>query len=231
MKEAFDGFKNLTVVSVSPWLMDRAKRSPILAGKNHTVVMNGLDTDIFKPYDTKTLRAELGLDNKKVVFHASPNFNNDPNHIKGGHYVLKLAEQLKDENTMFVIAGNHPENLVVPDNVILLGNISDQQKLARLYSMADVTLLTSRKETFSMICAESLCCGTPVVGFKAGAPEQIAISEYSTFVEHGNVNALQQAVMDQLQQEKKDRISQDAINKYSKSIMAQRYFDIYREMI
>lgn len=46
MQKAFAGFKkeNLIIVSVSPWLMERAKQSPILAGKQHTVVMNGLDT-------------------------------------------------------------------------------------------------------------------------------------------------------------------------------------------
>lgn len=41
-----------------------------------------------------------------------------------------------------------------------------------------------------MVTAESLCCGTPVVGFKAGAPEQIAIKEFSEFVEYGDLNSL-----------------------------------------
>lgn len=72
----------------------------------------------------------------------------------------------------------------------MLGKITDQELLAKYYSMADVTLLTSKKETFSMVTAESLCCGTPVVGFKAGAPEQIAIKEFSEFVEYGDLNSL-----------------------------------------
>ena len=41
-----------------------------------------------------------------------------------------------------------------------------------------------------MFVAESLCCGTPVVGFKAGAPEQIAIKDYSNFVPWGDIGAL-----------------------------------------
>ena len=43
-----------------------------------------------------------------------------------------------------------------------------------------------------MIVAESLCCGTPVVGFKAGAPEQITIKEYSEFSEFGNIEILKE---------------------------------------
>ena len=47
MKESFDGFEDVMFASVSPWLMNRAKQSPILADKQHTYVLNGLDTKIF----------------------------------------------------------------------------------------------------------------------------------------------------------------------------------------
>ena len=229
MKNAFDGFENLTVVSVSPWLMERAKSSPILSNKNHAVIMNGLDIEIFKPYNTDELKKELGIENKKIIFHATPNFNNNPNHIKGGYYVLKLAERLKDSDTVFIIAGCYPEGLKTPENVILLGNVKNQQKLACLYSMADVTLLTSKRETFSMICAESLCCGTRVVGFKAGGPETIALPQYSTFVDYGDVDALEKAVTDCFKNEKNDCIFEEAASKYSKDVMMQNYISVYRK--
>ena len=64
--------------------------------------------------------------------------------------------------------------------------------------MANLTLLTSYRESFSMVTAESLCCGTQVAGFMAGAPETIAIPEYSTFVEYGNIDLLQTKVMQYL---------------------------------
>lgn len=73
-------------------------------------------------------------------------------------------------------------------------------------------LLTSERETFSMVTAESLCCGTPVVGFKAGAPEQIALKEYSEFVDYGNLDKLEKAVRRWLQKEKRTDI-EDAAKK------------------
>ena len=44
MEEAFSGFDNLIVTSVSPWLEKRAKQSPILGDKIHYTVLNGIET-------------------------------------------------------------------------------------------------------------------------------------------------------------------------------------------
>lgn len=230
MKSAFDGFNDLIVVSVSPWLMERAKQSPILADKNHCVVLNGLNVDVFKMYQTQTLRDELGLKDKKVIFHATPNFNDDPQNIKGGYYIIELAKRLLEKpEYQIIIAGNYTKDIVVPKNITLLGRVSNQEQLAKLYSMADLTLITSKKETFSMVCAESLCCGTPVVGFKAGAPEQIAIPEFSSFVEYANIDLLEKVVLEFIQLGySKEEISKVAKEKYNSERMVKEYFDVYK---
>lgn len=233
MKNAFDGFEDLIVTSVSPWLMDRAIQSPILADKRHEVVYNGLNTDIFCKYDCAELKKTLGITNEKIVFHATPCFSDNPNHIKGGYYVLKLAERLKGKNVRFIVAGAHDiktEN--VPENVTLLGRLNDQELLAKYYSLADVTLLTSKKETFSMICAESLCCGTPVVGFKAGAPEQISLPNYSEFIEYGDLDGLENALMDFLEKTfDKNTIVEEAKDRYSKESMTGAYLEMYNKIL
>lgn len=226
MKAAFDGFTELKVVSVSPWLMGRAKESPILAAHDHMVVFNGLDTSVFHPYDTSEMRKAYG--GKKIVFHATPAFLVDRNHIKGGWYICELARRLPE--VQFIVAGLHSENISVPENVQLLGRITDQKVLAAYYSMADLTVLTSRKETFSMVTAESLCCGTPVVGFKAGGPEQIALAEYSDFVEYGDLKALQERVEQWLHFEKNTQIGCLAAERYSTSGMTAQYMDSYRSL-
>ncbi len=229
MKKAFDGFENnCTIVSVSPWLMSRAKDSLILKDFEHKVVLNGLDTDIFRPCDTEDIKKDLGITNEKVVFHATPNFSADPNHIKGGYYILKLAEALKDKNVKLIVAGRYDSDISVPDNVILLGTITDQKLLAKYYSLADATVIASKKETFSMIVAESLCCGTPVVGFEAGAPEQIAIPQYSKFSEYGDMESFFENVVQVLEKEKDIlEISSLAQQKYSKEVMASNYINVY----
>lgn len=229
MKRAFDGFDDgLIVTSVSPWLKERAERSPILAGKRHRVVLNGVDTGVFHPYDTADLRQKHNCEEKKVVFHATPAFSADPNHIKGGRYVLELAERMPDAR--FLVAGSCVGEIRPPENMVLLGKISDQALLARYYSMADVTLLTSKRETFSMVTAESLCCGTPVVGFRAGGPEQIALRQYSRFIDYGNIEELANAVAEAVSHCKNSNISVLARSTYAVSKAVQDYMDCYRDL-
>ena len=227
MYNAFKNFKNIKIISVSPWLMDRAKDSPILKDFEHSVILNGVDTDVFKSYDTKQLKKELGMENKKIIFHATPLFNDDINHIKGGYYVIKLAKEMENKNIQIVVAGNYNKDIKLPRNVTLLGKINNQKLLAKYYSMADLFLLASKKETFSMTTAESLCCGTPVVGFKAGAPEQIAIKEYSSFVEYGNLDKIKKEIIKFLNLEKDNNLEQIAKKTYCKEMMTNNYIKIY----
>lgn len=231
MQKAFAGFQeNLVVTSVSPWLKSRAEQSPILADKKHVVVCNGLDTTVFHSYENTQLRRQYNLKEEKILFHATPYFSADEAHIKGGYYILKLAEQMKNDKVKFMIAGNYDPNISAPANVVFLGPIQSQEKLARFYSLADVTLLTSKKETFSMVTAESLCCGTPVVGFKAGAPEQIALQSYSDFCEYGDNQTLEKNVRKWLStQVNTQDLCRQALERYAKEKMIEEYISVYKQ--
>lgn len=232
MKAAFDGFVDtLQVVSVSPWLMERAKQSPILEAQYHSTILNGIDTTVFHPVDTAGLREELGLRDEKIIFHATADFQDDPNHLKGGYYVLRLAERLKADNVKILVAGDHPAGLQVPENVILLGKIADQYRLAQFYTMADLTVISSRRETFSLVVAESLCCGTPVAGFKAGGPEMIAVPAYSRFCNWADVDTLEENVRIMLESTgDTGEIAEIAAKKYAKETMCDNYIDLYLSM-
>lgn len=232
MKKGFDGFGNdLIITSVSSWLMERAERSPILQGKQHCVVLNGLDTTVFHPYESSlALREKLGIDKKvKIIFHATQGFNDNPDHIKGGYYVIELAKRLP--KIQFVVAGLYEHGLKVPENILLLGQIRNQKRLAELYSMADLTVLTSRKETFSMVTAETLCCGTPIVGFKAGAPEMIALKEYSKFINYGDMESFVIAINEFLNTEFDYMQMMHSASIYSRETMVENYIKVYQQLM
>jgi glycosyltransferase involved in cell wall biosynthesis len=232
MKNAFVGFEKLIVTSVSPWLRERAASSIILGQKRNITVLNGVNTSIFRPQPVEGLRAELGVEGKKVLLHVTAYFKKDRSHIKGGFYVMELAKKLADNpEIVILVAGPYEEIPDSPKNIVFLGSISNQEKLAALYTLANITLLTSEREAFSMVTVESMCCGTPVVGFAAGGPESIALEGGGTFVSHGDVPALAEAVHRCLATGKPDWIKVEAQKRYSIDCMASEYIKCYDTLL
>lgn len=228
LKEAYSGFRNLTVCCVSDWVTSRARRSPFFEGYDVVTVLNGLDSDIFRyREDCQSLRDDLALHDARVVLHVTPEFS-DP--IKGGRYVARIAQRFPD--TIFLIVGNAADKLDAPSNCKFLGPISDQLMLSRYYSLADACLITSVRETFSMVTAESLCCGTPVVGFLAGGPESIAVPEYSRFVEQDDADALELALAEILSEDIDHLAISDSCRPlYGQRRMCERYHDVYEKAL
>ncbi|WP_026672876.1 glycosyltransferase [Alkalihalobacterium bogoriense] len=234
MKEAFDGFTNLRIISVSKWLEDRAKISPILNQHSFRVIYNGIDTaETFKPTKYNNLKEKHGLENEKILLHVTANFSLGENDLKGGRYIASLAERLKDKNIKIVVIGSEDLSVQLPSNVINVGRTINQKELAAYYSMADLTLITSKRETFSMVCAESLSCGTPVVGFKAGGPESIALNNFSKFVNYGDIDELENTVINWLNKKieySSEDIANSAQKEYSRERMGLEYLNVYNQL-
>lgn len=229
MKSAFENFELLKVVAVSKWLGDRAKISPILTGKSFYVIGNGIDTEnVFQSKPFEKLKEKHQLKDEKIVLHVSPSFSSPS---KGGNFIIELAKRLVNKNIKFIAVGFDGDENSLPQNIIGVRHTKNQEELAKYYSMADVTVLTSKRETFSMVCAESLSCGTPVVGFKAGAPEDIALKDYSEFVDYGDVDALETVLLKWLKKNKNhfNELSKLAKEEYSRELMFKRYVAVYNQ--
>lgn len=229
--DLFDADK-FHITAVSPWLVTRAKQSPMLDRFNMSVIYNGIDINVFHPYDKVGWRNKLGIKrDEKMIFFVTASFEPHIATAKGGHFIVKLANLLQSKNVKFVVAANVGNSENLPSNMIYLGRTKNQVELAELYSIADLSIITSRRETFSMPVAESLCCGTPIVGFKAGGPESIAIKEYSEFAEYGDVESLLCIVEKWLSNDKKSiEISTKAHDTYSRVQMTNNYIKLYKEI-
>lgn len=234
MNEAFSLFepKNIRITAVSPWLAKRAKESAIMKRFQIEYVPNGVDTSTFRYSDDDTV-CPYKKESFNVLF-VTPLFNSDPDGLKGGQFIIEIASILKDIE-IYIVASRYNVEAIkdLPSNVRFLGKAKSQKELSSLYSHADVTLLLSKRETFSMVTAESLCCGTPVVGFYAGGPESIALPEFSSFVPYGDVQQLCSIISRKakLSVEKKRKLSSIAQERYSESSMAKGYLNVYKQIV
>lgn len=228
MKRCYDKFDraDLTVVPVSSWLEKRAKQSPMLSRFNFTTVLNGIDTDVFRyrDYDKKR-RKELVGEKKMVLFITS--YFRAPG--KGGDFILKIAEMMPD--VCFVVVGIKGDSEGIT-NILQIGQVFDRKRLAELYSMSDAVMLLSKFETFGLPVAEGLCCGTPIVGFKAGGPESIALSEFCEFVNYGEIDSLRDSLRVTFNKNiDKQLVSTIAVEHYSKSQMIESYISVYNKLL
>lgn len=228
-KDILQDWDKLTIVTPSGWLQDRVRQS-FLMNREIAVVFNGLDIKIFRPRECKCVKENIGLKEEKIVLAVASNLMSE---AKGGKYVLELAKRMESQrNIKFLLIGTEDSSKYYGKNIINIGVISDSDLLAKYYSIADLFLICSKRETFSMTTIEALCCGTPVVGFEAGAPETIALNNCSIFVPQGDINKLEKALVDVLNgaiKLSRSEISMLAEKNYAKQIMCQNYLELYKK--
>jgi putative colanic acid biosynthesis glycosyltransferase len=227
-KDAFHNYNNIKIITPSIWLMNRVKKS-FLKDRNIDYIYNGINTNVFRKlnYDMSILHPEVK--GKKIILTVGSNIM-DPN--KGGSYVFELAKRFVNEDICFIIIGVDKRFVNKANNVITLKKTNSQEKLALYYSNANLTLITSKKETFSLVVTESLSCGTPVVGFDSGAPVEIAPMPYGYFVNYGDIDQLEITIREKITL--KNPIFSYELSKYCKEnfdlkIMTENYINKYKQ--
>ena len=224
----WENLKKVVITTPSGWLADRVRCS-FLKDRDIRVVYNGVDTkNVFYRRDTKALREEHGLTDEKIVLTVAPKLMGER---KGGRWVVQLARQMKDENIKFIMVGIEDMSQKFPDNVIPIARTANQHKLAEYYSMADCFVICSDKETFSMTCAESLCCGTPIAGFCSGAPETVFLQPHAVFGAYGDLDELEKNVKLQLNAAfDREKLAKEMQQLYSRDSMYENFMNIYKEL-
>lgn len=161
----------LTLISPSKWLAATAKSSSLFCNAKIVTVPNLLPEKIFTPIPQQVARDLLGLPNdKKIILFGADDGSRNP--YKGYSYLLEALQSLsKADNSLFVavFGGSRELDLSnVPFPTKNFGRLGDDYSLALLYNAADVFVLPSLADNFPTTVAESIACGTPVVGFDVG---------------------------------------------------------------
>jgi glycosyltransferase involved in cell wall biosynthesis len=227
-KNLFANWDKVEIVVPSKFVYDRVKES-FLSDKACHIIHNGVNADsIFSPQ--KVTKEELGIGrcDDKVILAVAPDLMS---RRKGGDYLIELAKSMQATGFKFILIGAGRWNGRVPANVSMISSISNPHVLAKYYSASDFFVLSSEVETFSMTCAESLCCGTPVVGFACGGPETVFAEPYASFVDHGDVGALRETILSRLDMyPQRASVSGYGKREFSSEVMVGKYYDVYARM-
>ncbi|WP_251554148.1 N-acetyl-alpha-D-glucosaminyl L-malate synthase BshA [Neobacillus muris] len=197
--------KSDAVTAVSQALVDQTHEL-IHPDKQIQTVYNFIDERIYHKSDAQHLKTEFGIsDEEKVIIHVS-NFRG----VKRVQDVVKVFANIAAAMpAKLLLVGDGPEmslvtklvtKLAIEDQVIFLGK---QENLDELYSISDLMLLLSEKESFGLVALEAMACGVPCLGTNVGGiPEVIEHGVTGYICEVGDVSDISQKGIELLKDER-----------------------------
>lgn len=224
---------NITYIVPSQWMAQQAKNSILLHDARIEVIPNVINFDVFRGSKKK----ESGK--FKICFGA---IKGNASHIKGFDLLVNALSILSKENVtynieLFIFGSNYMyikelENF----NCTWLSHITDENKLAEIYSSCHITVVPSRRESFGQVAAESIACGTPVVCFDTSGLKDIVIHKENGYLaESFNTRSLADGILYfyKLDATSYDEISlacpQTIYSKFNSDIVANKLITLYRE--
>lgn len=173
--------------------------------KKITTIYNGINFNKKKTYNLDELRKELNLDKTCFVIVMVARFDPVKRHSLAIRSLKRVVKNNPELDIKMLLIGEGPvkkdiekevERLGLEDNILFLGYQND---VAKYYQLADVTLLTSKTESFPLVLLESAREGTPVITTNVGGvSKMIPNSKYGFIVEKDNeeniAEALQKAI-------------------------------------
>lgn len=138
-----------------------------------------IDIDLFRPLECEALKKKYGVpdEKKQIIFFGCQSLN-DPK--KGMKYLFEAFQILYDQlgnaaNSVLVMVAGRNFDVIkdkIPFDAMELGYVA-MNELPEIYSLATCFVCPSVNDAGPMMVNQSLCCGTPVVGFEMGAVLQV----------------------------------------------------------
>ena len=230
---------DLTVVAPSRWLATQAKQSMLSRFPIHQIPY-GLDIEAYQPLDPNPCRLVLGIpNNKKVLMFAADNLSDSR---KGGDLLLNALHNLPTSlkaDILLLTLGASGEAMTETAGIptFNLGYIGGDRLKAVAYSAADLFLSPTRADNLPLVLQESMACGTPMVSFKVGGvPDLVRPGITGYLAEPEDIQDFARGVQELLEDAKlRSQMSQNcraiALEEYSLDLQAQRYIDLYRQIL
>ncbi|WP_191560982.1 N-acetyl-alpha-D-glucosaminyl L-malate synthase BshA [Metabacillus idriensis] len=208
--------------------------------KEIQTVYNFIDERIYHKQSAAHLRSEYGIsENERVMIHVS-NFRQ----VKRVHDVVRVFSRVSEKvKAKLLLVGDGPEmtsicklvkELGIVEKVLFLGK---QNHLEELYSISDLKLLLSEKESFGLVLLEAMACGVPCVATNIGGiPEVIKDGVSGYLCDVGDIEEITEKTISILTDEQLyGRMSAESIRiakeEFHSSIIVKQYEDLYYSLL
>ncbi len=236
---------NVTIVTCSEWLAQKARKSSLLKDKTIVSIPNPIDTDVFRPIEKNVAKAyfKLSPDKKYILFGAVK----ISDIRKGFTYFTEALSMLdvrlsnlehQKSNIEIIIFGQAQASDFegLPFKVNILGKLSDLETIAIAYSAASVFVSPSIEDNLPNTIMESMACGTPVVGFEVGGiPEMIDHEKLGYLAKYKSSEDLAKGIywtlFDADYEALANNSRQKVLDNYSEKVIAEKYKKVYQSLL
>ncbi len=192
--------------------------------------------------ETNNLDLENKIDkkSKKILLHISLLWDHQKNISGIIRAVSSIYFNLKRKDFELHVIGegvdrkrleNFSKELGLLNNCIFFhGYLPDEEKI-KFFKNANFHVLNSNFEGFSVVTAESLWHGVPVIATKCGGPEDFVTEDNGILIEPKNPKQLEDAIIYMLDNSDKydrDKIKEYARNKFSYETIGEKTYNIYK---
>jgi putative colanic acid biosynthesis glycosyltransferase len=220
-KELFTSLENMTIVTPSQWLADLVAQS-FLAKFPVRVINNGIDTGVFKPDASESVRERFELGDRFIILGVASIWGQR----KGLNHFMELSKMIDDDCLIVLVGLNEKQIDELPSNIIGIKRTANINELAQIYSAADVFVNPSVEETFGLVTAEALACGTPAIVFDSTPGVEIVEDGCGYVAEIGNIGDVKEFI-DQVKIHGKDAYSEQCIGRIKKHFDKKDRFEEY----
>jgi glycosyltransferase involved in cell wall biosynthesis len=237
---------NLTIVTPSRWLAACARESRLFKDLRVEVIPNSLEANVFSPLPKAEAKENVGIPAEAVTLLFVADHGGEK---RKGFRELKAAIQCCLEDAEFqelvrndkirLLCFGHPndefEAMGVP--AVSLGYLDSNQEIRAAYAAADLFILPSLEDNLPNTMLESMSCGTPVVAFDVGGiPDVVVNGVTGRLAPVGDVRKLAGAILYLVfNPERREEMGQNCrkvmVEGYSLAVQAQRYLELYQELL
>ena len=226
-KKYFGRIKNLSVVGVSQWIANEARKT-LFNDRNVLAIYNGIDTEFFVPTPSD-FREKHGLEDKFLILAPANKWRKPINK----ETFDMVSKNLPSDCVIVMLGCTEIQRAGLPSNVLALDYIKDRDELRKVYSTCDVFANCTREDSLSLINVEVQSCGPPVVTYRNTGAQETVDNKCGFSVENGNEKEFLDTIM-KIKKQGKSEFT-EACQKWAKDRFDRddnyiKYINLYKEI-
>lgn len=223
--------KAAAITSVSDFL--KKKMSDFFPGSSIEIVYN-----VIEQTEKSEIVPETGKINMLIVADLVDNIKNISGVLDAladvsstlPDYELHIIGHGRDKDKLMQLAQTHG----LLDKKVFFDGLKNNSEVYAALHRCDFLIMNSRYETFSLICAEALSCGKPVIATRCGGPQEFITSDTGILIEPDNQSQLREAIQrmsTSFRSFDHFTLRQFALERFSASEAGKKFHRIYSEAI